>query len=301
MANLAFGYSWKQGRYINHQINLMEMNLVYLPFQSDAFRDSIKGTYLEYSYTNHLVPVTSYTWQFNNQNIKKNQDFIFARINVESAGNIITAINSLIGTKQDSLHYKLFGIRYSQYLKADIDFRFYQVLNAGSMMVYRIFVGAAYPYGNAIAIPFEKLYFSGGANSIRGWQARTIGPGSYKNLKSIYPNSTGDIKLEVNIEYRFKLFWVLEGALFTDVGNIWAITKADQREGALFKMNKFYKDLAIGSGLGFRFDFKFFLFRIDLGMKMRDPSLDAGKKWIFSQKKILASDFALNIAIAYPF
>ncbi|HEX3006344.1 MAG TPA: BamA/TamA family outer membrane protein, partial [Bacteroidales bacterium] len=147
---------------------------------------------------------------------------------------------------------------------------------------------------------FEKLYYSGGANSIRGWQARTIGPGSYNDTISLYPNSTGDMKLEANIEYRFKLFWVLEGALFADAGNVWAIKNAEERPGSLFKLNNFYKDIAVGSGFGLRFDFKFFLFRTDLGLKMRDPARKTDK-WIFSQKHLLLRDFALNMAIAYPF
>jgi outer membrane protein assembly factor BamA len=197
-------------------------------------------------------------------------------------------------------YYSLFSNRYSQYLQSDVDYRYYHFLDYGSSIVFRFFAGLAVPYGNSVAVPFEKQYFSGGANSIRGWQVRTLGPGSYKNINTLYPNSTGDIKLETNIEYRFNLFWILKGALFTDIGNVWAVTKSDEREGALFKPDKFFNDLAVGSGLGIRFDLKFFLFRTDLGLKMRDPSLTKNK-WIFAQRNIYASDFALSIAINYPF
>lgn len=300
LANVSFGYNWKQGRYITHQVNLLEMNLAYLPQTSPEFQKLLDTTYLKYSYNNHLVPVTSYTWQYNNQNIKKSTDFKFIKINIESAGNILSGVNRVFGSPKEGDHYELFGIRYSQYVKGDIDYRYYQVLNSGSMMVYRIFAGIGYPYGNAMAMPFEKLYYSGGANSIRGWQARTIGPGTYLDTISSYPNSTGDMKLEANIEYRFKLFSVLEGALFADAGNVWAIKNAEERPGSLFKLNSFYKDIAVGSGIGLRFDFKFVLFRTDLGLKMRNPARKTDK-WIFTQKHLLLRDFALNMAIAYPF
>jgi outer membrane protein assembly factor BamA len=302
VANVSFGYNWKQDKHITHYFNLIEMNYVEIPYSSPEFDRNIRGTYLENSYTDHLVPVTSYSIVFNTQNIKKTVDFHYIKYNIESAGNILTGINSLTNSKKYDGHYELFGIQYSQYLRSDIDFRYFDVLNQGSSLAYRFFAGAAFPYGNALAVPFEKQYFSGGANSIRGWQVRTLGPGSFKDTTNTkqYPNSTGDIKLEANIEYRFKLFWILESAFFLDAGNIWTIKDSKERPGAVFKFNKFMDDLALGSGVGLRFDLKFFLFRTDLGLKMRDPSR-LTDKWIFSQKKLLLRDFALCIAIAYPF
>ena len=152
-------------------------------------------------------------------------------------------------------------------------------------------------------LPFEKKYFTGGANGIRAWQVRSLGPGSYpyKTLSGIYPNQSSDIKLEANLEYRFKLFWRMEGALFVDAGNIWAINYKDNREGAVFKFDRFYKQIAVGTGTGLRFDFTYFLFRLDLGMKLRDPSLAEGSRFIPGSYRITSDLFNLSFAIGYPF
>jgi outer membrane protein assembly factor BamA len=124
-------------------------------------------------------------------------------------------------------------------------------------------------------LPFEKKYFTGGANGIRAWQVRSLGPGNYKADVGSYPNQSSDIKIESNLEYRFKLLLMMEGAIFLDAGNIWAInSKEDGRDGAIFKINEFYKQIAVGTGFGMRFDFNYFLFRLDLGFKLRDPSLE---------------------------
>ena len=159
-----------------------------------------------------------------------------------------------------------------------------------------------YPFGNSEALPFEKRYFTGGANGIRAWQVRDLGPGSYSGESlSPFPNQTGDIKFEANVEYRFKLFWVLEGALFTDIGNIWTLQPEEDQAGASFKWNRFYKELAVGSGLGLRFDFSFFIFRLDIGMKVRDPAAEPGSRWIPLSRIYRKDDFAFQIGIGYPF
>ncbi|MGC9343238.1 MAG: BamA/TamA family outer membrane protein, partial [Bacteroidales bacterium] len=239
---------------------------------------------------------------FNNQNIQKSTDFIFFRLNLESAGNILKGIYDLAGVEKKDGVYRLFNTEFAQYVRGDFDIRYYSVIDENSSIVYRFFAGAGLPYGNSTALPFEKKYFAGGANSIRAWQIRNLGPGSFEETEpSTYPNKTADIKLEANIEYRFKLFWVLEGALFVDAGNIWAITENDEREGSLFKPESFYKDVAIGTGLGTRFVFSFFTFRLDLGIKARDPVISEGSKWIIGNRGLTSDDLTLNIGIGYPF
>jgi outer membrane protein assembly factor BamA len=172
-----------------------------------------------------------------------------------------------------------------------------------SSIVGRTFAGIGVPFGNFNVLPFEKKYFTGGANGIRAWQVRSLGPGSYKLPSTYpnYPNQSSDIKLEANLEYRFKLFWLIEGALFLDAGNIWAINYKDNREGAVFKIDQFYKQIAIGTGTGMRFDFTYFLFRLDLGLKLRDPSLPEGARFIPGNYPITSNDFNLSFAIGYPF
>jgi outer membrane protein assembly factor BamA len=308
VANTSFGYNWKQNRFITHYFNPVEINYVDIKNKTAGFDSLLKDPYLKNSYTNHLVTVTSYSLVYNSQNINKSSSFSYFRFNVESAGSIVTLVNKISNNPKFSeadgnSYYKLFATRYSQYVRTDVDFRHYRNLSPGSSVAYRFFAGLAYPYGNSNAVPFEKQYFSGGANSIRGWQVRTVGPGSFKDSVTTtqYPNSTGDIKLEANIEYRFKIIWILRGALFADAGNIWTIKYSKDRKGSQFLWDKFVNDIAVGSGFGFRFDLKFFLFRTDIGLKMRDPSRDIGDRWIFSQKRLMASDFAISIAIGYPF
>ena len=301
-ANAAFGYKWKGNKHLTHLLNPIEVNLVKIPFKSQDFIDWLEGKYLFYSFQPHLVTVSNYSLIFNNQNIRKKSDFFYVRFNIESAGNLLALGYDLSNAvPSESGNYELFNLEYAQYILGDIDFRFYNNLNQNNSLVYRIFAGAGLPYNNSTALPFEKKYFSGGANSIRAWQPRNLGPGSYDEPSTdFFPNITGDIKLEANIEYRFKLFWLLEGALFVDAGNIWAINSNDEREGALFD-NEFYKDIAVGTGFGTRFDFNFFVFRIDLGIKVRDPALSDGDKWIIGNRKLEREDFVFNLGIGYPF
>ncbi|MFH2095839.1 MAG: BamA/TamA family outer membrane protein, partial [Bacteroidota bacterium] len=181
--------------------------------------------------------------------------------------------------------------------------RYYQILSTTNKLVYRFFAGAGVPYGNSTALPFVKQYFAGGANSIRAWPVRDLGPGSYDSDET-FNYQTADMKIEMNLEYRFKWFWMVEGALFIDAGNIWAVSPNDNREGALFRFNSFYDDIAIGSGFGMRFDFSFFVFRFDFGVKVRDPIQIEGEKIvIFTERSKFMKDLFnnVNVGIGYPF
>ena len=175
------------------------------------------------------------------------------------------------------------------------------MLNKYSSLVGRAFVGIGLPFGNLDVLPFEKKYFTGGANGIRAWQVRSLGPGTYRMPENAYPNQSSDIKLEANLEYRFNLIGFLEGALFLDAGNIWAINRKDNRPGAQFKLTSFYKELALGTGTGFRFDFNYFIFRLDVGMKLRDPSEPSNHGWIIGNRQYSGNDFNFSFAIGYPF
>lgn len=302
VANASFSYNWRGNRYLTHIVSPIELNLVKIPYKSQQFIDWLEGKYIYYSYQPHLITVSSYSVIYSNQNIQKSRDFFYIRFNAESAGNLLYSAYKLGGINDADGSYALFNTDFSQYLRGDIDFRFYNILDENNSFVYRIFAGAGYPYNNSTALPFEKKYFSGGANSIRAWQVRNLGPGSFTDPDpGYYPNQTADIKLEANFEYRFKMFWLLEGAVFLDAGNIWAITRNDEREGALFEWNKFYKDIAIGTGFGTRFDFSFFIFRLDLGIKAMDPAAGEGDKWIIGSRKLTRNDLTLNLGIGYPF
>jgi len=248
---------------------------------------------------------------FNNQQISQRTNYTYLKFSFESAGNLLNLFSWASGADKiadsDTVgistpgYYKILNTRYAQYVKADFEFRYGYMIDPYNSIVGRVFAGVGLPYGNFDMLPFEKKYFTGGANGIRAWQVRSLGPGTYQAPVEAYPNQSSDIKLEANLEYRFRLINILEGALFLDAGNIWAINDKDNREGAKFEIGRFYKQIAMGAGLGFRFDFSYFIFRLDLGLKLRDPSQKSGNGWIIGNRKLNNDDFNLTFAIGYPF
>jgi hypothetical protein len=309
MATATYGYNWKSGLYNEHIINPLQLNVVKLPPESmdSAFAAKIESSsYLAYSYKDVFIMGGGYSYIFNNQNINKSRDYWFLRLNLETAGNFLSLAKHITGAEKTNGAYNIFGLPFAQYIKGDIDIRYNYIMNDVSSIVYRGFAGLAIPFGNSQAIPFEEQYFGGGANSLRAWQVRSLGPGSAVSEDvNTFQNQTADIKLEANAEYRFKLFWILEGAVFLDAGNIWTYRYDGARPGSQFKINKFYKDIAVGTGTGFRFDFTFVIGRLDFGMKLRnpgDPTLEGGSKWIFMERPYnLSRDFTWVLGIGYPF
>lgn len=304
IGNTSFGYNWKSAATMTHQINVIDLNYVSVSNMSENFSNFIRGKYIESSYQSHVVPAINYSFTFSNQSLNKDEDFHFVRFRPELAGSLLSAGYASFGTERPDQGFSFFGIPYAQYVMADIDLRYFKFLNEANGFAFRIFAGAGYPYGNANALPFEKKYFSGGSNGIRAWHVRSLGPGTYvlpDELKTRYPNQLGDIKLEGNAEYRFDLFWQLKGAVFVDAGNIWSITAEDEREGALFRLGSFYKDIAVGTGMGIRLDFSFVIIRLDLGAKLRDPGYFSGPTWLPKYDSYFREGLVLNFAIGYSF
>jgi outer membrane protein assembly factor BamA len=234
--------------------------------------------------------------------IQRSKDHTYLKFNFETAGNLLNIGSRIANADKTDDSYTLFRQQYAQFVKTDIDLRYNRVINDVSSIVYRGFIGAGIPYGNSRALPFEKQYFGGGANGVRAWQVRSLGPGSFVNDIPSFINQTADIKIELNVEYRFKLFWILEGAVFIDAGNIWTIKEDPDRPGAVFKFDKFYDDMAIGTGLGMRFDLNFVLLRADVGIKVRDPALQIDPKWIrLGRPYNIREDFTFMVGIGYPF
>lgn len=302
MANASFGYDWRGTDKLIHRLFPVEASLILTPYKSDLFEEWLQGKYLYYSYQPQLITDTRYSMIWSNQKILKNQNFQNVRLNLETAGNLLYAGFSAFGTQPDSGNYQILGVDFAQYFKADIDLRSYIFLYEDISLILRGFAGVGYAYGNSNAMPFEKQFFSGGANSIRAWQVKDLGPGSYEDPEeSDYPNQTGDVKLEANMEYRFPLFWKLETALFLDVGNIWSLSAEDDREGAGFEFNRFYKELAVGTGVGVRAVFSFLVFRFDLGIPLRSPYSIEGSNWLPGNSGVKGEDLTFNLAIGYPF
>lgn len=305
IASLIFGYNWKTSRFITQNFNPVEINAIQIPRISDAFQQQIESTFLKYSYINQLVTVSSYSITFNNQNFQKNSSYTYMRYNLELSGNVLSMASSAVNRpKASDGSYQILNTSFSQFVRSDVNLTYHQVVDKNNTFVYRIFAGLGYPYGNSKALPFEKMYFSGGANGVRAWQARALGPGSYFATGESYPNRTADIKLEANLEYRFKVFWQLEGALFFDAGNIWSLPGVDTREGAIFDAKEFYKQVALGSGIGIRMNLGFFTIRTDFGYKVYDPAKDPSsdfRPWVPLQQKFMWKDFNFNFGIGYPF
>jgi hypothetical protein len=311
ISNIKFGYEWMTTERSRHTWNLIDFNMVNLYKFDPDFIDRIKDLYIKSSFTDHLIMAMNYSFVYNTQKLNVRQNYTYVRFNVEAAGNLLHLLSKatnqpmiqpidLIGLGETP-YYRIFNTRYAQYIKSDVEFRYGYNIDKYNIIVSRAFIGAGLPYGNFDVLTFEKKYFTGGANGIRAWQVRSLGPGTYVAPADAYPNQSSDIKIEVNLEYRFKLVSFLEGALFLDAGNIWAINKKDNRPGAQFSFDKFYKQFAFGTGTGFRFDFTYFIFRLDLGMKLRQPQDKFGDGWIIGNRPYNIDDFTLSFAIGYPF
>lgn len=303
IANGKISYLWRGNRYTTHSFTPFGINYVVIPPGSihQSFWEQIEGTYLQYSYQDHLIGGVAYSVVYNEQELDKRKNFWYANFNFNEGGNLFNLFSNMVGSKNEDGYYEVLGIRYAQFVKGDIDVRYHHYVNHINSMAYRFFCGVGYPYGNLKVLPFEERYFSGGANSIRAWPVRGLGPGSYYDEKLSYYNQVGDIKLEFNAEYRFKLFWMLEGALFLDVGNVYNIRDEESQPGGTFKFSNFTEKLAVGTGLGLRFDLKYFIFRLDTGLKLRDPVADKGLRWIPGSRAYSYDDVAFNFAIGYPF
>jgi outer membrane protein assembly factor BamA len=311
IVNATFGYFWKSNQLFSHNLNLLDLNAVQIFRLNPEFENKIKDLYIKSSYTDHIISATNYGFTYNTQGIKNLPFYHYFRVNMESSGNTLYLASNLLGLEKSSLtnsadkdqsaFYKIFDTRFAQYLKADLDYRYGYRFDKYNAIATHAFLGAAYPYGNFHVTPFERRYFSGGANGVRAWQVRSLGPGSYKAGIDEYPNQSADIKLEASLEYRYKLFWMFEGAFFLDAGNIWAINNNDNRDGAVFQFNDFYKEIALGTGVGLRLVYTYFIIRADLGLKLCDPSQEIGERWIPFSRSYNLSDLNFNIAIGYPF
>jgi len=307
IANSSFSYNWRSGTNMTHTVWPFEINYVqiYENRSSQDFIDSMQNTLIGSSFKDHLVNSARYSFELNNQFIGQSRDFLYIRYNLESAGNIVNMVKSTVNGNSEGSPRQIFDVPYFQYMRSDVDMRYYNVFTSRNMMVYRFFMGMGYAYGNSESLPYEKKYFSGGPSSIREWSSRDLGPGSFSEPDSVrlfaFPNYTGDIKLELNLEYRFKVFWKMESALFADIGNIWDIGSEENKPGADFRWNRFMSELAVGTGFGIRFDFSFFLLRFDFGLKVHDPALPVNERWIPVFRDFSFDDLSLKFGIGYPF
>ena len=298
-------YHWQNrvNALARHTIKLVDVNYVFLQKIDEDFKNSLPETTALYNYSNQFTVSMGYVYSFNNYDpMERGRNTSSLRVAFESAGNIMYAMSNLFGAKRTTNgSYNLFGVNYSEYLKGDIDFARSLTLDARNSFAFHLGVGTAYPFGNSNEIPFERRYYSGGANSIRGWNVRSLGPGSMqKNNTTSFVHQVGDIRIDANVEYRSKLFWRFELAFYIDGGNIWTIRKYNYQPDGNFDFNRFYKEIAVSYGLGLRLDFDYFLVRLDSGFKAYNPQERGADRWAISNPNF-SQNFAWHFAVGYPF
>ena len=298
-------YRWKpQSRIDQYQFDLVDLNYIFMPWISETFKNeylqdnSNYNVILRYNYEDLFIMKTGFGYSYNDGHIA-------IKTNLEAAGNLLSLGSSLFqAEKDDDGHYRIFNIAYAQYVKGDVDFTCNLLPDYKDQLVFHCGLGIAYPYGNSSVLPFEKRYFSGGANSVRGWSVRSLGPGRYKgrdgNINFI--TQTGDMKLDLNLEYRTHLFWKFGGAAFVDAGNIWTLREYDQQPGGQFKLQNVLRDLAVSYGLGLRLNFDYFIMRFDFGMKAVNPAYQTEEEEHYAIiHPRLSRDFAFHFAVGLPF
>ncbi|MBU0487046.1 MAG: BamA/TamA family outer membrane protein [Bacteroidetes bacterium] len=301
ISNLSFGYEWKYGKFQTHILNPVEFNVVRINKDS-AFGEKLRqinDIMIYQSYQDHLTTATQYVFIYNNQDIKKNRNYWYFRFNLEVAGNALHALHKAIGadTTNDG-SYRLMQVRYAQYMRSVADLRYY-FQQKHSLQVLRLYGGIGSAYGNRVVMPFEKTFFAGGANDIRGWRLQDLGPGSLPDSLNQTLYKRGDMILEANIEHRFDVYKFFKMAIFADAGNIWNLRTDAEKIGAEFNKDRFISELAISAGIGFRFDFSFFIIRLDGAIPMRDPSYPLDERWQLQSMTLKKLNF--NLGIGYPF
>ena len=296
MAN--FNYNWSKTREIQHLYTPLYLNSVKLLQTTPAF-DSVvnENIYIRKSFEEQFIFGARYAFTYDNT-FKTRPRNIFFQAAINTSGNFIDLIEG-IGKDDSERPYLFLNNIYSQYVKITTDLRYY-MHGVNKTFVVRLYAGMGMPYGNSTVLPYVEQFFSGGAYSVRGFVARYLGPGSYNEEKSGYIDQSGDMKLEGNLEYRFGLSKIVKGALFLETGNIWLINEDENRPGAKFDIHTFYNQLAVGAGVGLRFDFNFFVLRTDLGFPLRTPYITDEKHWLFGTNSILSGGL-FYLAIGYPF
>lgn len=314
IAGAGWRYKWSNRRNNNRRVfDLVDISYVFLPRSTINFLDDVAGSnpLLRYSYEDHFIMRMGYSTFLTNKRVDTPlpgaksapaQRHIWTfRGSAEIAGNLLYAISKLSGQRKSDGAYKIFGTQYAQYAKAEGDYMISRRFTQRASLAFRVGAGVAVPYGNSSMVPFEKRFYAGGANSVRGWSVRTLGPGRYDSRNSVsnFINQCGDIRLDINLEARCKLFWVVEGALFIDGGNVWTIRDYENQPGGQFGFRTFAQEIAWAYGAGLRLDFTYFLLRLDLGLKAYNPAMNQ-QRWPLTHPD-WHRDATFHFSVGYPF
>ncbi len=309
LSSAGITYMWTNSRYSSFSLRPIDINVVdvsrldeeFLNMEPDGSEDQgmVQNQYLRESFRTQFIGGLSFGYTYNNQRSNLGGNATNIRFNLETAGNLIDGVERLFWSRPPSGEREIFGLPYSQYVRADLSVSRKIMLGEKAAIVGRIYGGVAKAYGNSTAVPFDRQFYAGGSNGMRGWAPRTLGQGSVPDPDDSFPIQTGDIKLEANLELRFPIWGIVHGATFFDLGNIWYIEHSDNYSpDAVFHFDNFYRQLGFNTGLGLRFDVKFFVLRLDWGVQLHNPNRPAGERWIDTFRW---KNTALNFGVGYPF
>lgn len=300
ISTATFSYDWKSNYRTSHVLTPINLNSVKISNINPLFQtylDAETSQRKKDQYTSHLILGSRYSFTYNSQTINKSGSFIYLRTDLESSGNLLSLFNKTKLVTESEGHHELFGIRYAQYVRGSVDIRQHIDIGDNSWLVFRQFVGLGLPYGNSRDLPFERSFYGGGSNGLRGWIYRSVGPGGYVPTSDDI-EKTGDLQLELNAEYRFPIYNIFNGALFMDAGNVWTYYPNESMPNSEFRFNTFYNQLAMDAGFGLRIDVSFLILRLDLAYAMRNPYKDeTGSYWRFKKE----DNLRLQVGIGYPF
>ena len=301
----SFGYNGNVKNRFFYQVYPMQLNIVNLfDLDENFYKTLANDPFLRNAYQNHFDIGSGGTLYYtsNPESIPKSTYF-YTRLQFDIAGNLLSAFKPLM-RKDSNGSGMIWNTPFSQFVRAELTLGRTWIFGkkGGQSIATRLLAGAGYAYGNSSALPFEKHFYGGGANSLRGWQARTVGPGLAPMDNSfVIPNQTGDMKLEANIEYRFDIVWKLAGAVFVDAGNVWTLQDngGERDNESLFRISTFGKSIAADWGYGLRLNFGFLLLRLDMGHKIHDPARE--NRWVNPGKWFKRDNYALHFGVGYPF
>lgn len=305
----SLGFNGNVNSKFYYQVYPAQLSIIHIFNLDSAFLENLKSDpFLQNAYQDHFDLGAGGTFYYTtNSDVNPKTSYEYVRLQTDISGNVLSAFKGLM-KKDGNGSGMIWNTPYSQYVRAELTlgktWRFGKDDKQG--LATRVQAGAGYAYGNSTALPFEKHFYAGGANSMRGWQARSLGPGlAAKDTTFVIPNQTGDMKLEANIEYRFPMFWMFSGAVFVDAGNVWNLKRSDrpdeQQDLAHINGTSLWTGMAMNWGLGLRLDLDFLILRVDWGMRLHDPARQRGSCWLNPRQWLERNGYALHFGVGYPF
>jgi outer membrane protein insertion porin family len=303
--NTSFGYLWNVNRYVYHEFNPISVSVVNLARTTPAFDEILDSNpFLRRSFEQQFIFGMNYTFNYNQLVDEERKNAFFVGTTFDISGNMLKGINTLFNSRNPE---RIFGLEYAQYVRGEVDLRFYHKFTQEVMLVNRVFVGTGVPLGNSLSLPFVKQFFSGGPRSVRSFRIRSLGPGRYISDQfgiGGFFDQAGDIRLEGNMEFRFPFNRYVKGAFFADAGNVWLFNENEALPGGKIS-SAWAEELGVGVGFGVRVDVQFFVLRLDLATPVRKPWLEPRERWL-REFDVRSGDWRrenliLNFAIGYPF